>query len=70
MVVTPSGIVILLRLLQPENAEPPMEVTPSGIVILVRLLQPANAYSPMVVTPFSITTALMLSRLWYQGAPL
>ena len=37
MLVTLSGIVTLLRLLQLEKAELPMLVTPSGIVTLVRL---------------------------------
>ncbi len=40
MLVTPSGIVTLVRLLQPEKALLPMLVTPSGIVTLVRPLQP------------------------------
>ena len=39
MLVTLFGIVILVRLLQPEKAQSPMLVTLSGIVILVRLLQ-------------------------------
>ena len=38
MLVTPSGIVMLVRLRQPEKAESPMLVTLSGIVMLVRLL--------------------------------
>ena len=56
MLVTPSGIVMLLSLLQPEKAELPMLVTPSGIVMLIRLLQPQKAELPMLVTPDSITT--------------
>ena len=40
MLVTPSGILMLLRLLQPRKAESPMLVTLFGIVMLVRLLQP------------------------------
>ena len=51
MEVTLLGIIILVRLLQPENALPPMEVTLLGIVTLVRLLQSENALSPMEVTP-------------------
>ncbi len=43
MLVTPSGIVMLVRLLQSENAQLPMLVTPSGMVMLVRLLQLENA---------------------------
>ena len=43
MLVTPSGIVIEVKPVQPENALPPMLVTPSGIVIEVRPVQPENA---------------------------
>jgi hypothetical protein len=39
MLVTLSGIVTLVRLLQSLKAEPLMLVTLSGIVTLVRLLQ-------------------------------
>ena len=39
MLVTESGIVMLVRLEQPENALWPMLVTLSGIVMLVRLEQ-------------------------------
>ena len=39
MLVTLSGIVMSVKLLQPENAELSMLVTPSGIVMLVKLLQ-------------------------------
>ena len=52
MLVTPSGITMLVRLLQPLNAESPMLVTPSGITMLVRLLQKTNALAPMLVTGF------------------
>ena len=38
MAVTPSGRVMLLRLLQLTNALSPMAVTPSGMVMLLRLL--------------------------------
>ena len=37
-----KGNVMLVRLLQPENAPLPMLVTLSGIVMLVRLVQPEN----------------------------
>ena len=40
MLVTPFGIVTLVRLLQSLKVSLPMLVTPSGIVTLVRLLQP------------------------------
>ena len=39
MLVTLSGIVTLVRLVQAENAPFPMLVTLSGIVTLVRLVQ-------------------------------
>ena len=39
MLVTLSGIVTLVRLMQSENAESPMLVTLSPIVTLVRLRQ-------------------------------
>ena len=41
---------MLVRLLQPENAEYLIDVTLSGMVMLVRLLQPENAESPIDVT--------------------
>ena len=39
MLVTPSGIVMLVRLVQFRNATSPMLVTLLGIVMLVRLVQ-------------------------------
>ena len=39
MLVTPSGLVMLAKLLQPLNAEPPMLVTPLPIVTLAKPLQ-------------------------------
>ena len=39
MLVTLSGIAILVRLVQFSNVQSPMLVTLSGIVILVRLVQ-------------------------------
>jgi hypothetical protein len=43
LLVTLLGIVTLVRLVQEENAPPPMLVTPFPIVTLVRLVQPENA---------------------------
>ena len=43
MLITLSGIVTLARLVQPENAEPPIPVTLLPIVTFVRLVQPENA---------------------------
>ena len=39
MLVTPFGIVTLVKLLQPEKAELPILVTPFGIVTFVNALQ-------------------------------
>jgi len=50
MLVTLSGIVIDVKRLQPENAEPPMLVTLSGIVIDVKPLHSLKAEPPMLVT--------------------
>ena len=63
MVVTLSGIVMLVRLLQRAKAQLPMVVTLSGIVMLVRLLQPAKAETPMLVTQSGI---VMLVRLMQE----
>ena len=43
MLVTLDGIVMLVRLVQLENAFLPIHVTLAGIVMLVRLVQPQNA---------------------------
>ena len=48
MLVTPSGIVMLVRLVQYSNARLPMLVTLSGIVTLVRSVQKLKALSPML----------------------
>ena len=48
-------MVILVRPVQPENAELPMFVTLSGIVMFVRPEQPVNAELPIVVTEEIIT---------------
>jgi hypothetical protein len=55
MLVTLSGIVMLVRLVQ-LNAPFPMLVTLSGIVTLVRPVQPQNAPFPMLVTLSGIVT--------------
>ena len=52
MLVTLSGIVMLVRLVQFKKAEFPMLVTLSGIVMLVTLLQTQKAWGPMLVTGF------------------
>ena len=50
MLVTLSGSLMLVRLLQTENADFPMLVTLLGIVMPVRLLQNWNALPPILVT--------------------
>ena len=50
MLVTLSGIIILVKPLQYLKAESPMLVTLSGIVTLVSPLQPEKAELPMLVT--------------------
>ena len=49
MLVTLSGIVMLVRPVQPLNADSPMLVTLSGIVMLLRLLQPENVLFRAVI---------------------
>ena len=46
-----SGMVTVVRLVQPLNAEPPRISTLSGIVTEVRLVQSQNAELPIEVTP-------------------
>ena len=43
MLITPSGIVTLVRDSQPQKVAAPMPVTLFGIVTLVRDLQPSKA---------------------------
>ena len=50
MLITLSGIVMLVRLVQFKKAESPILVTLSGIVMLVRLVQLQKAWVPMLVT--------------------
>ena len=61
MLVTPSGIVMLVRLLHRPKAPSPILVTPLPIVMLVRLAQPVKAFSPMSVTDFPLMVAGMIS---------
>ena len=51
-----SLIYTLFRLLQPINADPPIEVTLLPITTLSRLLQSRNAYTPIEVTASGIVT--------------
>jgi hypothetical protein len=48
MLVTLSGIVTLVKLVQEENAPFPILVTLPGMVTLVRLVQSRNAYGGQI----------------------
>jgi len=68
MLVTLSGIVTLVRLLQLKNILGSMLVTLSGTVMLVRLLQREKAEAPMLVT---LSGIMMFVRLLQEAkAPL
>ena len=67
ILVTPSGIVIEVKLAQPEKALPPMLVTLSGIVIEVKLVQPENALSPMLSPLVIVTTLSWLLLMWFAA---
>ena len=54
---------ILVILLHPEKALPPMLVTLLGILILRRPLQSANAYCPIFVTLAGITMSVISVHL-------
>ena len=63
MLVTLSEIVMLVRLVQPENANSPMLVTLSGIIRFARLEHQENAPSPIPVTlsPSGDTAGITMS---------
>ena len=63
ILVTLSGIVMLVRLEQYRNAEEPMLVTLSGIVMLVRLEQFSNAEEPILVILSGIVMLVILEQL-------
>ena len=52
--VTPDGIDIVVKPVQPLNAKDPMLVTPDGRVKEVKPAQLLNAEAPMLVTPAGI----------------
>ena len=58
MDVTLDGIVIDVRFVQLEKAEPPIDVTLEGMVIEVRPLQPEKAEPPIDVTLEGMTVFL------------
>jgi len=56
MLVTLSGIIMLVRLVQLLKAYSPMLLTLLVMVILVRLVQPEKAPPPMLITLFGMVT--------------
>jgi len=70
MVVTLSGIVIFVRLVQLMKAKSPMVVTLSGIVMLVRLVQPSKAEPSMLVRPSGIVMLFRLVQLAKAAPPM
>ena len=70
MLVTLSGMVMLVRLVHKANASPPMVVTLSGMVILVRLVQLENAATPMLVTLSGMVMLVRLVQLEKAEGPM
>ena len=62
MLVTPSGMLMLARLLQPLKA--PQAILATGISTLVKLLHKLKANSPMLVT---LSGMLMLVKLLHRS---
>jgi len=62
MLITLSGMVTLVRLVQFRKAEKLIVVTLLGMVTLVRLVQPSKAHSPMLVTLLGIITFFRKER--------
>ena len=62
--------VILVKLVQEKNAEPPMLVTKFGIVILVKLLHSWNAAVPMIVTESGIVIFVKLLHPYITPYPM
>ena len=60
MLVTLSGIVILVKPVHPRNAQLSMLVTLFGIVTVVKPEQPENAPQPTLVTLPSVGITLVL----------
>ena len=58
MLVTLSGILTLLKLMQPEHALAPIVVTLPGITRLARLWQAVKALPPILVTLAGIVISL------------
>ena len=59
--VTLSGMMRLVKLVQPENAQSSIDVTVSGMVTLVKLVQSRNAALPIDVTPAGTSNTPLIS---------
>jgi hypothetical protein len=59
ILVTEFGIVILVKLLHPENAHSPILITESGIVILVKFVAFWNIAAPIIVTDSGMVYAVL-----------
>ena len=72
MAVTLSDNVTVVRVVQPENEEPPMLmlVLPAANVTVVRLMQPEKALSPMPVTLDGIVTSVILLQTEKAPPPM
>ena len=66
MLVTLSGMVMLVKEVQYSNAESPMLVTLSGMVMLVKASQERNALSPMLVTLSGMV--MLVKEVQYSNA--
>ena len=67
MLVTLSGIVMLVKEQQPIKAYIPILVTLLGIITLVKEVQSRNAYFPMVVTLAPNLTDCIELGIEYHG---
>ncbi len=65
MFITPSGIIILVRLEHLLNIPEEMFVNPSDRVTLVRLLQPAKNWEPTVLMVLGIVMLVKEKQPWY-----
>ena len=63
MLVTPSGMIMLVRLLQQQlNVLLPISVRLEGRVTFARFEQPEKASLPMLVTPSGMTTLVRFEQ--------
>lgn len=70
MVVTFSGIVMLVRLLHSQKTYSSREVTRDGIVMSLRLRHRLKAYSPINETPSGIEMLGRLIQCWNANSPI